>query len=111
MRKYHSSAQRADLSPALTECVRSELPPLTGSYDLRLVGLSALIAIELAYSGFELNERLIAAGGRVRAAWRMCGAVIIGVAQWVGTLWSGSRPNLPVPVPYHYPTLILAFVR
>lgn len=75
---------------------------------MRLVGLAVFIAIELAYAGFELNERIIAAHGRVRAIWLAWGALAIGVGQWAVNYDSLLAFQLPVPIHYHYPTLILA---
>jgi diguanylate cyclase (GGDEF)-like protein/PAS domain S-box-containing protein len=89
----------------------SELASLTGSYDLRLVGLSALIAIELSYAGFELTERMMAArSSRGRTAWLVFGSVAMGIGVWTLDYLSLLALQLPVAIHYHYPTLILALV-
>jgi diguanylate cyclase (GGDEF)-like protein/PAS domain S-box-containing protein len=62
----------------------------------------------MTYAGFELNERLIAARGRVRIAWLMCGAITIGTAQWAVDYLALLAFQLPVPIHYDYLTLLIA---
>jgi len=92
------------------EYFTSELTSLTGSYDLRLVGVSVLIAVAMSYSGFELTERIMASRGRVRAVWLLCGALAIGIGRWASDYIGLLAFQLPVPIQYHYPTLILALM-
>jgi diguanylate cyclase (GGDEF)-like protein/PAS domain S-box-containing protein len=83
---------------------------LTGSYDLRLVALSALIAVAMCYAGVEATERIIAAHGRARAAWLVCGTIAVGTGLWASDYLHLLAFQLPVQTQYHYPTLIVALV-
>ena len=92
------------------ECVTSEFPLLTGSYDLRLVALALLPALAMSYAGFELTERIMAARGRARAVWLACGVAAMGIGLWSSDYLSLLAFQLPVPIHYHYPTVIVALV-
>ena len=100
-----------DLRPVLpVECPTSELPLLTGSYDLRLAGLGVLLSVSMSYAGFELTERIMATHRAARAVWLVWGATAMGIGLWASNYLALLAFQLPVPIHYHYPTVILALV-
>src|SRR3954454_24979719 len=83
---------------------------LVGSYNYWLVGLSVVIAILASYTGLGLAARATAAAGRACSLWIAGGALATGLGIWsmhyIGMLaWS-----LPVPVYYHWPTVLVSFI-
>lgn len=64
----------------------------------------------MCYAGFELTERIMAARGRARAIWLVCGAAAMGVGAWASEYLSLLAFQLTVPIHYHYPTLIVVLV-
>lgn len=64
----------------------------------------------MSYAGFELTERIMAARGRARAVWLVCGAAAMGIGVWASDYLSLLAFRLRVASHYHYPTLILALV-
>ena len=88
----------------------SEPSLLTGSYDYRLVGLSAFLAMCMCYTGFEMTERIMASTGRARVLWLACGATAMGTALWAALFVGTFAFNLPLPILYYSPTLGLALV-
>ena len=85
-------------------------PALVGSYDSRLVFLSILIAILAAYAALDLAGRITAAHGRIRAAWLSGGAFALGIGIWSMHYIGMEALHLPVPVKYHWPTVVLSMV-
>ena len=83
---------------------------MSGSYDLRLVGLASLVAVAMCYTGFESTERIIMARGRMRAVWLACGTVVVGVGLWASDYLNLLAFQVPVSIRYYYPTLILGLV-
>jgi diguanylate cyclase (GGDEF)-like protein/PAS domain S-box-containing protein len=64
----------------------------------------------MCYAGFELTERIMAARGRARALWLVCGAAAMGVSAWASDYLSLLAFQLAVPIHYHYPSLIVVLV-
>lgn len=56
--------------------------PLTGSYDLRLVALSVLVAIVAASAALDLAARVTAGRGTARLLWLIGGACAMGLGIW-----------------------------
>jgi NO-binding membrane sensor protein with MHYT domain len=54
-------------------------PFLAGTYDLRLVALSVLIAICASYAALDLAGRVTAARGRALILWLLGGAGAMGM--------------------------------
>jgi diguanylate cyclase (GGDEF)-like protein/PAS domain S-box-containing protein len=81
---------------------------LQGSYDYWLVALSILLAMASAYAALDLAGRVTAAQGRVRWLWLAGGAVAMGVGIWSMHYVGMLAFTLPVPVLYHYPTVLLS---
>jgi PAS domain S-box-containing protein len=84
--------------------------PLVGSYDLRLVVLSILIAISASYAALDLGGRITAARGWIRSGWLFGGATALGVGIWSMHFTGMLAFNLPVPVAYHWPTVFLSLL-
>src|SRR6266581_4846164 len=83
---------------------------MTGSYDYRLVALSAVIAICASYAALDLAGRTIAASGRVRLAWLAGGATAMGLGIWSMHYIGMLAFSLPVPVLYDWPTVLLSLI-
>src|SRR5437588_11402401 len=81
---------------------------LIGSYNYALVALSVLIAMFASYAALDLAGRVTAAGGWTRAVWLLGGAGAMGTGivsmQYIGML----AFILPIPVAYHWPTVLLS---
>lgn len=83
---------------------------MTGLYDYRLVTLSVLIAICAAYSALELASRTTAASDKWRLAWLAGGAMAMGFGIWSMHYVGMLAFNLPVPVLYDWPTVLLSLI-
>ena len=83
---------------------------LTGSYDYSEVARSVLIAIAASYAALDLAGRVTAASGRIRLAWLSGGAAAMGIGIWSMHMKGMLAFRLPVPVEYHWPTILAAFV-
>jgi PAS domain S-box-containing protein len=79
---------------------------LTGSYDYGEVARSVFIAIVASYAALDLAGRATAAGARVRFAWLSCGAIAMGIGIWAMHFKGMLAFHLPVPVEYHWPTVL-----
>src|SRR5258708_3505142 len=81
---------------------------LIGSYNYALVALSVLIAIFASYAALDLAGRVTAAGGWTRAVWLLGGAGAMGAGIWsMAYIWMLAF-ILPIPVAYHWPTVLLS---
>jgi PAS domain S-box-containing protein len=81
---------------------------LIGSYNDALVALSVLIAIFASYAALDLAGRVTAAGGWTRAAWLLGGAGAMGTGIWSMHYIGMLAFILPIPVAYHWPTVLLS---
>src|ERR1700682_3179577 len=83
---------------------------LIDSYNYWLVALSVLIAMFASYAALDLAGRVTATVGWTRAAWLWGGAVAMGTGicsmHYIGML----AFILPVPVAYHWPTVLLSLL-
>jgi NO-binding membrane sensor protein with MHYT domain len=82
---------------------------LTGSYDYGEVARSLLIAIAASYAALDLAGRVTAAKGRARASWLAGGAMAMGIGIWETHFKGMLALQLPLPVVYHWPTILAAF--
>lgn len=83
---------------------------LAGTYDLRLVVLSVVIAILAAGAALDLAGRVTATRGQARAAWLAGGAFAMGLGIWSMHYTGMQAFDLPIPVLYHVPTVLLSLV-
>src|SRR3977135_255951 len=81
---------------------------LIGSYNYALVALSVLIAIFASYAALDLAGRVTAAGGWTRAVWLLGGAGAMGPGIWSMHYIGMLAFILPIPVAYHWPTVLLS---
>ena len=81
---------------------------LIGSYNYAVVALSVLIAIVASYAALDLAGRVTAAVGRLRAVWLLGGAIAMGTGIWSMHYMGMLAFILPVPVAYHWPTVLLS---
>jgi PAS domain S-box-containing protein len=90
------------------------MPPghltLVGWYDHRLVALSVVIAIFASYAALDLAGRVTAARGGGRALWLMGGASAMGLGIWSMHYIGMLAFNLPIPVFYDWPTVVLSLL-
>jgi PAS domain S-box-containing protein len=83
---------------------------LIGSYNYALVALSVLIAMFASYAALDLAGRVAATGGWTRAAWLLGGAGAMGTGIWSMHYIGMLAFVLPVPVAYHWPTVLLSLL-
>jgi NO-binding membrane sensor protein with MHYT domain/signal transduction histidine kinase len=83
---------------------------LIGSYNYVLVALSVLIAMFASYAALDLAGRVTAAGGWTRAVWLLGGAGAMGTGIWSMHYIGMLAFMLPIPVAYHWPTVLLSLL-
>src|SRR6266403_86390 len=83
---------------------------LIGSYNYALVALSVLIAMFASYAALDLAGRVTAAGGWTRAVWLLGGAGAMGIGIWSMHYIGMLAFILPIPVAYHWPTVLLSLL-
>ncbi|HWZ74936.1 MAG TPA: MHYT domain-containing protein [Candidatus Sulfotelmatobacter sp.] len=81
---------------------------LIGSYNYALVALSVLIAMFASYAALDLAGRVTAAGGWTRVFWLLGGAGAMGTGIWSMHYIGMLAFILPIPVAYHWPTVLLS---
>jgi PAS domain S-box-containing protein len=83
---------------------------LIGSYNYALVALSVLIAMFASYAALDLAGRVTAASGWTRAVWLLGGAGAMGTGIWSMHYIGMLAFILPIPVAYHWPTVLLSLI-
>ncbi|HEY4045917.1 MAG TPA: MHYT domain-containing protein [Acidobacteriaceae bacterium] len=83
---------------------------MTGSYDSLQVGLSVLIAISASYAALDLAGRVTATHGWARLVWLTGGTISMGIGIWAMHFVGMLAYNLPIPVSYHWPTVLLSLL-
>jgi PAS domain S-box-containing protein len=81
---------------------------LIGSYNYVLVTLSVLIGMFASYAALDLAGRVTAARGWTRAVWLLGGAGAMGTGIWSMHYIGMLAFILPIPVAYHWPTVLLS---
>ena len=81
---------------------------LIGSYNYALVALSVLIAMFASYAALDLAGRVTASGGWTRVVWLLGGAGAMGTGIWSMHYIGMLAFILPIPVAYHWPTVLLS---
>jgi len=84
--------------------------PLPSSYDYGEVARSVLIAVAASYVALDLAGRVTTAKGSVRPVWLGGGAFAMGVGIWAMHFKGMLAFHLPVPVKYHWPTVLASLV-
>src|SRR2546428_1591823 len=98
-----SQAARVQPPAAVTRPARSR-----AAYNYALVALSVLIAMFASYAALDLAGRVTAAGGWTRAVWLLGGAGAMGTGIWSMHYIGMLAFLLPIPVAYHWPTVLLS---
>ncbi|MGB7845985.1 MAG: MHYT domain-containing protein [Candidatus Acidiferrum sp.] len=83
---------------------------LSGSYDYAEVARSVLIAIAASYAALDVAGRVSAAKGLARLVWLVSGSTAMGIGIWAMHIKGMLAFHLPVPVEYHWPTLLAALL-
>src|ERR1700719_2803864 len=83
---------------------------LIGSYNYALVALSVLIAMFASFAALDFAGRVTAAGGWPRAVWLLGGAGAMGTGIWSMHYIGMLAFILPIPVAYHWPTVLLSLL-
>jgi NO-binding membrane sensor protein with MHYT domain len=83
---------------------------LPGSYDYAEVARSVLIAIAASYVALDFAGRITATSGRIRMAWLGGGAIAMGIGIWAMHVKGMLAFHLPVPVKYHWPTVLASLL-
>src|SRR5947209_647755 len=81
---------------------------LIGSYNYALLALSVVIAMFASYAALDLAGRVTAASGWTRAVWLLGGAGAMGTGIWSMHYIGMLAFILPIPVAYHWPTVLLS---
>src|SRR6202166_3882119 len=81
---------------------------LIGSYNYALVALSVVIAMFASYAALDLAGRVSASRGWTRAVWLLGGACAMGTGIWSMHYIGMLAFILPIPVAYHWPTVLLS---
>lgn len=84
---------------------------LVGTYDLRVVALSIVIAVLGANAALDLAERVTAAHGRARMLWLAGGVTATAVGIWSMHFTGMLAFRLPVPTRYQWLFALLAFLN
>lgn len=83
---------------------------LPGYYDYNEVARSVVIAIIVSYVALDLAGRVTVAKGRARLAWLSGGAIAMGLGIWTMHFKGMMAFHLPVPVEYHWPTVLASLL-
>src|SRR5216683_1134355 len=78
------------------------------SHNYALVALSVLIAMFTSYAALDLAGRVTAAGGWIRGVWLLGGSGAMGTGIWSMHYIGMLACILPLPVAYHWPTVLLS---
>ncbi|HKS05324.1 MAG TPA: MHYT domain-containing protein [Gemmatimonadaceae bacterium] len=84
--------------------------PLTHTYNEILVALSVVLAMGASYTALDLAGRVQAAKGRTQAIWILGSAAAMGFGIWCMHFVAMLAFQLPMPVAYNIPLVILSVV-
>lgn len=83
---------------------------MASTYDYSEVARSVLIAILASYAAIDLAGRVAVAVGWARVAWVTGGAAAMGLGIWSMHFKGMLAFRLPIPVHYHWPTVLLSLL-
>jgi diguanylate cyclase (GGDEF)-like protein/PAS domain S-box-containing protein len=83
---------------------------MTGTYDYRLVALSAVLAMGSSYAALDLAGRVTAARQWTRVFWLVGGATAMGLGIWAMHYIGMLAFTMPMVVLYDFPTVGLSLV-
>lgn len=83
---------------------------MSGSYDLRLVILSYIVACFASYTALSLVERIALSRGRAYLIWLLGGACSFGIGIWSMHFTGMLAYNMDMPVNYNFGLVLLSLV-
>src|SRR5215212_275592 len=83
---------------------------MSGTYDLRLVALSYLVAVFASYTALDLAGRVTSSRGRVRKVWLLGGALSLGIGIWSMHFIGMLAFVLPMPTGYDLTLMLLSLL-
>ena len=83
---------------------------MSGSYDLRLVALSVVIALFSSFAALDLAGRVTASQNKARIAWLIGGSAAMGLGIWSMHYIGMLAFSMPVPMFYDPPTVFLSLL-
>src|SRR5438045_3450861 len=83
---------------------------MTSTYQPTLVVLSIAIAVLASFVALELVTRVTATQGRIRLAWHIAGASMMGIGIWSMHFIAMLALMLPVPVFYDLTVVLLSLL-
>jgi two-component system, sensor histidine kinase and response regulator len=83
---------------------------INGTYELRLVVLSVVIAVMASYAALDLAGRVTSARGPTRYLWLSGGATAMGIGIWSMHYVGMLAFRLPIPVEYDWPTVLASLM-
>lgn len=83
---------------------------IAGTYDVRLVVLSFLVAVLASYTAIDLAGRVTVSRGSARTTWLTVGASAMGLGIWSMHLVAMHALRFPVPMPVNWPTTLLSLL-
>ncbi len=81
---------------------------LTSTYDVRLVGLSLVIAVIGSYTALDLAGQVSVAQGRARLLWLTGSAIALGNTIWAMHFIAMLAYQLPIPITYVFSTVLIS---
>jgi|SRR5579872_2303158 len=82
---------------------------LSGSYDPLVVSLSVVIAVAGSYAALDVAGRVAASKHWSFVAWLTGGSIAMGIGIWSMHFTGMLAFSLPIPVSYHWPTVLLSY--
>jgi NO-binding membrane sensor protein with MHYT domain len=83
---------------------------MSGSYDLRLVALSIVIAVFSSFAALDLAGRVTASQNKARIAWLIGGSAAMGLGIWSMHYIGMLAFSIPVQMFYDPPTVFLSLL-
>ena len=83
---------------------------MLATYDLKVVGLSVVIAILASYTALDLASRVTAAERRAATLWILGGAFSMGIGIWSMHFIGMLAYQLPIPLAYDVPITLLSML-
>src|SRR4028119_1391153 len=86
------------------------IPTYSTTYNVPLVVLSIVIASITSYTALNLAGRITVAQGSARKLWLVGGAIAMGVGIWSMHFIAMLAYELPIPMNYDIPTVLISMV-
>ncbi len=83
---------------------------ITGTFDVALVILSAVIAVAASFTALDLAGRIHASAGAVRRAWLVAAAIAMGGGIWSMHFVAMLAFRMPMPVAYDVGITLLSLL-